>query len=155
MAIEKKKFSHFTNESKNKDIYALRNKIKGKQHEKSNRTDTDDSLVQRARKRMMKKNHIQTQKTRTDMNNGTIKNLKLSTLISSNNNSNKNNSVNAHNTSKHKENYSLNNSMENPLESNHNAHHTHIKDCKFIFWHFGLTIFSLYYYHIFMKHLMQ
>lgn len=135
LAIEKKKFNHFTNESKNKDIYALRNKIKGKQNEKSNRTDTDDSLVQRARQRMMKKNH--TQKSRTEFNNNvTTKNSKLFPVIGSNNNSNKNNSGNAHNTSKHKDNNSPNNSMEKPLESNHNVHHTHNKDCKLLFLSF-------------------
>ena len=133
LAIEKKKFKHFTNESKNKDIYALRNKIKGKQNEKSNRTDTDDSLVQRARQRMMKKNNTQTHKSRTDVNNAIGKNNKLFPLISSNNNLNKNNQLNAHNTSKHKDNNSANNSMEKPLESNHNLHNTHNKDCKFNF----------------------
>lgn len=55
LALEKKKFKHFTNDLKNKEIYALRNKIKGKQNEKSNRTDTEESLVLRARQRMMKK----------------------------------------------------------------------------------------------------
>lgn len=131
LAIEKKKFKHFTNESKNKDIYALRNKIKGKQNEKSNRTDTEDSLVQRARQRMMRKNHTQSMKSRTDLHNVITKNSKLFPIISSNNNSNKNSSgVNAHNTSKHKDNNSPNNSMEKPLDSNHNAHHNSNKDCK-------------------------
>lgn len=56
LAIEKKKFKNFNNDSKNRDIYALRNKIKGKNNEKSNRSETQESLAQKARQRMMSKN---------------------------------------------------------------------------------------------------
>jgi len=134
LAIEKKKFKHFTNESKNKDIYALRNKIKGKQNEKSNRSDTEDSLVQRARQRMMKKNHTQTQKAKYESMHNKHSAGKAFPVISSGNNANKNNSINGHNTSKHKDN-SVNNSMEKPIDSNHNVHHSHNhnKDCKNFF----------------------
>lgn len=131
LAIEKKKFKHFTNESKNKDIYALRNKIKGKQNEKSNRTDTEDSLVQRARQRMMKKTYNQSQKSKYDVNNENNNNSKLFPIMNSHNNSNKNNAAIAHNTSKHKD--SANNSMEKLVESSHNVHHNNNKDCKSIY----------------------
>ena len=55
--LEKKKFNSFTNEIKNKEILALRNKIKDKNGERNNKNDNIDNLVQRARQRMMKRNH--------------------------------------------------------------------------------------------------
>lgn len=133
LMVEKKKFKHFTNESKNKDIYALRNKIKGKQNEKSNRQDTDESLVQRARQRMMKKNHYQSQKPKNDINIKSPTGKSFPIISSGNNNANKNNPLTGHSNSKHKENISPNNSIDKPLDSNHNIHHnhtnTHNKDC--------------------------
>jgi hypothetical protein len=134
LATEKKKFKHFTNESKNKDIYSLRNKIKGKQNEKSNRTDTEDSLVLRARQRMMKKN-TQSRKFKTENTKAVSKNFKHFPVINYHNNSNKNNSAKAPNTIKHKD--SANNSMEKPLESSHNLYHNnHNKDCKLYIFYF-------------------
>lgn len=55
--LEKKKFGAFTNEIKNKEILALRNRIKDKNGEKNNNKDNQESLIQKARQRMMKRNH--------------------------------------------------------------------------------------------------
>ena len=126
--IEKKKFNSFTNEMKNKEIFALRNKIKDKNGEKNNRNETEDSLVQRARQRMMRKNHSQAKAANKKTNASQQR-------MSSKFNSGTNNITNKGNlsTSKIKENsISPNASMENPIDSNHSIlHPTHPnKDCK-------------------------
>jgi hypothetical protein len=128
--LEKKKFNSFTNEIKNKEILALRNKIKDKNGERNNKNDNIDNLVQRARQRMMKRNHSNANANKKF--NCTYQHkssLKFNTTII-NNNLNKGNLS----TSKIKENSnSPNASIDIQIDSNNNSiPQTHPnKDCNF------------------------
>lgn len=127
--FEKKKFNTFTNEMKNKEIFALRNKIKDKNGEKNNRNETEDSMVQRARQRMMRKNHSQAKAKQIKKIVHPQQKFSSSKFNTANNNSFRANLS----TSKIKENsISPNASMDNPLDSNTSVPHpTHPnKDCK-------------------------
>jgi hypothetical protein len=123
--IEKKKFNSFTNEMKNKEIFALRNKIKDKNGEK-NKNETEDSLVQRARQRMMRRNQNKAKANRN--------NIQMQQKISSKaTNLNSNKKIGNLSSTKIKENSnSPNASLDNIIDSNTTIPHASYpnKDCK-------------------------
>lgn len=124
--LEKKKFNSFTNEMKNKEILALRNKIKDKKGEKNNKNDSEDSLVQRARQRMMRRNQSKAMANRNNIQ-------KQQKISSKQTNMSLNKKQGNQSSTKVKENSnSPNASMDNIIDSNTSIPHPSYpnKDCK-------------------------
>jgi hypothetical protein len=111
---EKKKFSSFTNEAKNKEIFALRVKIKDSNE--NNKNEINEGLVQRARQRMMRKNiNLAKAQRRTVAQSQVISN-KFATQKQNNNNNNNTNSNN--NNTNNKGNLGTNKVKENSNSPN-------------------------------------